>query len=96
MTVAEMRKLLKGLPSDMVVMLDTGDGDLISVCRENSKVIELAIIDDEDFEDDDQINDFHEYDLDEEEETIEILLLVPCSHEIPLQEGEINSQPELN
>lgn len=102
MTVKEMRLLLKGLPGDMPVMIDTGEFGIISVCGENSKVIELTLsdedyFDDDDFENDDPVNDFHEYDLSEEdeEETIEILLLVPCNH-VEVEQGEVNSQPELN
>lgn len=96
-----MRLLLKGLPGDMEVMLDTGDGIIVSVCSENSGILELPLLDGngEDFEDDDPINDFHEYDLgedDDEEETIEILLLVPCNHVCEVEQGELNSQPELN
>lgn len=94
-----MRNLLKGLPGDMPVMIDTGEGVIISVCRENSQVVEIPLLEgDEDFENGDPINDFHEYDLEEEdeEETIEILLLVPCNHVHAVEEGELNSQPELN
>lgn len=105
MNVKEMRLLLKGLPGNMQVMLDASDGVIVSVCGENSQVVEVPILDEGDYDDlpefedsDDPVNDFHEYDLEEEdeEETIEILLLVPCNHAHPVEEGELNSQPELN
>lgn len=89
MTVRDMKKLLKGLANDMMIMMDTGDGVLITVCAENSQVVELPLLDDEDD------IDIEEIDL-ENTEIIEIVLLVPCNHPQELEVGELNSKPELN
>jgi len=108
MTVGQLEELLAGiLDKDMLVMIDTLECGMVSVCGENSKVLKLTVVDDdefydyedeEDFEDDDPINDFHQYDIDEndDEEHIEVLLLVPCNHVEDIEEGELNSQLELN
>lgn len=41
MTVKKLRELLKGLPSNMEVVIPLGDEGFVTVCAENSTVIEL-------------------------------------------------------
>lgn len=111
MTVSQMKEIINELPEDMAIVLKDENGNLLSVCYENSQVIELELrTDDFDYLDDTFVNDFlSEVDMeeidneqedfeDEETEIMEVLLLVPCNHahNEELELGEINSQPELN
>ena len=80
MKVKELRSLLKSLPAEMEVVMLMDDDSIITVCKENSHVVNLM---DEDNED-------------EDEETVLILVPCGCHNEDELELGEINSQPELN
>lgn len=86
MTVSQMRKLLRGLPGSLQIMMETGEDILMSVCAENSQVVEIPLLDED--ETDEDITDETEY--------AELLLLVPCHHKCETEIGELNSQPELN
>lgn len=81
MTVKEMRLLLKGLPGDMEVVMPLDDDNFITVCAQNSQVMELQL------EEDDE---------DDSGEITEVLLLVGCSCKSEYEVDGLNSQPELN
>lgn len=80
MTVKELRILIKRLPDDMEVFMPMDDDSLVTVCKEKSEVIDIDISDE----------------FDENHDTIPVLLLLPCGCHEELEQGEINSQPELN
>lgn len=84
-----MRNLLDGLEDDMLVVMDIGEGVFISVCKSESQVVELAEVNVGD-------NLLAEEYAPENLNIKTVLLLSPCTCGDDLEEGEINSQPELN
>lgn len=89
MTVGELKKLLKGIPNDTDVLIEVGDGSLISLCHE-SEVATVCVAKNEEMTD----AEFEEADesiLEKEQ----VVILKHCRCAQP-ELGEINSQPELN
>lgn len=77
MTVKELKKLLKGLPDDMDVVMEGPDDTFITVCRENSELETITMMDEED----------------DDEFDIDLLILRPCTCSgelMPTPESEIN------
>lgn len=90
MTVKELKKLLKNLPNDMDVFIELPEAVVITACFLKSGAEEIHVpvegaedIDPEELEDEDL-------------ETMTVFILRPCGCEDEIEEGEINSQPQLN
>lgn len=80
MTVKKLRQLLKGLGSNMQVVMPLGEDSFVTVCAENSSVIQLALDEGED----------------ELSEPIEVLLLVGCSCHVESEVEPVISEDQLN
>jgi len=109
MTLKEFRELTKDMPGDLEMVMSIGDGMIVPVCKENSRVLDMQHLDQDEFwelKDDTFVNDFInklESDLKlHENEPVDlrkVLMLVPCScgdDDLKPEVGEINGQPELN
>ena len=78
MTIKELKKLIKGMPGEMKVVIGMGEG-LEDICPISSQPVMI------------QYNDS------EEKELLFILSECLCdSEDFNYEEGQVNSQPELN
>lgn len=82
MTVKKLRSLLKGLDGDMQVLMPlVGEEGLVTVCAENSQVIQVYLAED---------------DEDENGEEVSVLLLVGCSCHVETELEPNISEDQLN
>lgn len=81
MTVKTLRNLLKGLPSEMEVVMPLGEDSFITVCAENSMVIELQVAENEN---------------DDSGDISEVLLLVGCTCDVDTELLPNISEDQMN
>lgn len=79
MTIKQLKKLIKGLPDNLNIVMMVDEEIFKPVCALNSQIVDLE---------DEETN-----------ETQKIIVLCPCvcgEEDCEIEQGEINSQPELN
>lgn len=81
MTVKQMRKLLRGLPGNMQVIMPLDEDTFVTVCAENSAVVEL--------------DDSEEDEIGERMEVL-LLVGCSCESKSEYEVEGLNTQPELN
>lgn len=87
MTLGQFRELTKDMPDDLQVLMELEDGTVVNVCNQNSKVLEMHLMDDDsediyNINDDTFVNDFLDeiedmdltaFENDEDDEDIETM-----------------------
>lgn len=110
MTLGQFRELTKDMPDELQVLMELEDGTVVNVCNQNSKVLEMHLIenDSEDLyniQGDTFVNEFlseiEDMDLsafedDEDDEEIEKLNVLLLVRCNHVDETENNTNPELN